>query len=104
MSLIYSTIIIDKMFSPPIIVNDVIKFLESKGHKCMIYNGLTGSFTWCCKDYCSSVKIRNDMDKRNDEAMNFAKELKDKGHNCIYYMESYPVQIGWCRQNICVNK
>ena len=38
------------------------------------------------------------------EAWKFAKELHNKGHSCVEYLESYPVQIRWCQQEICVKK
>jgi len=41
------------------------------------------------------------MYQRNAAAHKFAKKLIKQGHKCVVYMESYPVQIGWCGQCIC---
>jgi len=45
-----------------------------------------------------------DMQRRNQERMEYARSLIDKGHKCVFYMESYPVQIGWCNQNPCIKR
>jgi hypothetical protein len=88
----------------PKIVSEVTEFLRSRGHICPIYFTNTQKLEWCCNDECLEVQKNNQMKKRNDENEKFAEELIKNGHTCVYYMESYPVQIGWCRQEQCVNK
>lgn len=56
---------------------------------------------WCMQDECEKVKSRETRDKIQKDRMNFANELTAKGHECIFYMESYPGQIGWCHQTPC---
>jgi hypothetical protein len=55
------------------------------------------------KDDCFNLKELTDMRKRNYEQEKFAKKLEKDGHTCIVYYESFPVQIGWCGEKICVN-
>lgn len=86
----------------PKIIKEVFNFLKSKGHKCMVYNIAREKLEWCCKDECSEIKILDDMARRNKEAYEFANSLKEKGHNCIEYLESYPIQIKWCNNEICI--
>lgn len=53
-----------------------------------------------CETQPISTEIFFDYDrqKRQEE---FVDELKQKGHTCIIYIETYPVSIGWCKQEIC---
>ncbi len=79
-------------------MNEVISLLESKGHDCMMYNMSKKMLEWCNKDVCIRKEIREDMAKRNKEAIEFGESLKKDGHKCVMYLESYPVQIIWCNQ------
>lgn len=90
------------MSKTPIIVNKVTELLKNNGHKCMMYNITKGYLEWCNKDECIRTKTLKDMDFRNQQQMQFADELKQKGHQCIQIMESYPVQIRWCGQEKCI--
>jgi hypothetical protein len=92
------------MSKTPEIVRKVMNFLESNGHKCMMYNISKGCLEWCNKDICIRAKALEDMNERNIKALAFADELKNKGHCCIQYLESYPVQIRWCQQENCIHK
>lgn len=49
----------------------------------------------------SSKKNRDNITQRNDDQMIFAEELRSKGHTCVFYIESYPVKIGWCEHEVC---
>ena len=49
-------------------------------------------------------KIRQEMREIQNERKKFSEELISKGHTCIKYKESMPVQIRWCCQEICTNK
>jgi hypothetical protein len=86
----------------PVIVKKVIELLENNGHKCMIYNISKGNLEWCNKDECIRTKTLNEMEIRNKQQMQFADDLKQKGHQCINILESYPVQIRWCNQEKCI--
>jgi len=44
---------------------------------------------------------RGEENKRMEE---FAKSLQEKGHTCVVILESDPVQVDWCQQNICTNQ
>lgn len=88
----------------PKIVTDVITFLESKGHQCMMYNMSKQNLEWCCKDECLRTIALANMNKRNIKAYELADSLKKQGHNCIMYLESYPVKISWCNQETCIKK
>jgi hypothetical protein len=86
----------------PQIMTDLAAFLQERDHTCVSIVGLTDhKFEWCGKDICPSKLIWDDMDKRQAEEMAFAKKLESEGHTCVYYMESYPVQIGWCDSAVC---
>jgi hypothetical protein len=89
------------MSKTPIIVKEVIALLESKGHYCSMYNITKGKLEWCNKDICERKIINNDIERRQQEAMDFADFLKRNGHKCISYLESYPVQIKWCNRDKC---
>ena len=39
--------------------------------------------------------------ERQAKQENFADELKQQGHTCISYIETYPISIGWCRKTPC---
>jgi hypothetical protein len=52
--------------------------------------------------YTSREDIWKDMQKQNDEIKCVIKELEAKGHKCVIVMESYPVQISWCKKEPCV--
>ncbi len=88
----------------PNIVKEVINFLDSKGHKCMIYNINKQNLGWCCKDECMRTKFLENKLYNNQESYKFANLLKSQGHECIKYLESDPIQIKWCNQDICIEK
>ncbi len=44
------------------------------------------------------------MEKRQNDAKNFAQDLIKKGHKCVCYLESYPIQIVWCHNDTCSKK
>jgi hypothetical protein len=85
-------------------MDDLVTFLRERNHTCALIVGLTNQkFKWCEKDVCPDKLMRDDMVMRDNEAMAFAKNLEAQGHTCVYYMESYPVQIGWCNNTICTH-
>lgn len=43
------------------------------------------------------------MDRRDDVAYEFAENLISKGYDCIVYIESKELRIGWCGRNVCTN-
>jgi hypothetical protein len=92
------------MQATPNIIKDVISFLESKEHTCMMYNMSKKILEWCNKDECVRTKAYNDMAIRNKEACDYALSLKAEGHTCVMYLERYPVQISWCNQETCIKK
>ena len=85
----------------PKIVSEVIGFIHSKGHTCCYYDSSKGKLDWCNIDECEDVKMRLDMEKRQKQQEEFARRLIENGHKCVYYMESYPVQVGWCGKEKC---
>lgn len=40
-------------------------------------------------------------DKREKENREFVAKLKKEGHICIIVYETFPSQIGWCKQEKC---
>ena len=42
-----------------------------------------------------------DMKERDKKVKEEGYKLEEQGHTCIYYMESYPRQLGWCQQTPC---
>ncbi len=63
----------------PHIVNEVINFLESKGHTCTMYNRTKKILEWCHEDECVREKsLKNRINKNN-----FANELINQGHTCV---------------------
>lgn len=36
------------------------------------------------------------------EMIEFANKLESQGHICVMYLESYPIQIGWCKNETCI--
>ncbi len=44
------------------------------------------------------------MKKQQKQQEEFAQNLIKNGHKCVYFMESYNVQIGWCGNEICTSK
>lgn len=87
--------------------------LINQGHKCAkimeLENGKL-ELSCCWKIQCDSIQVLTkddkyaDMDKRNEELMKFAELLQKNGHKCVTFMESFPVQIGWCKQDVCTGK
>lgn len=53
------------------------------------------------KNISYNNKLRDDMDERNEKAMDFAEKLKQNGHTCVRLLESFPVQVSWCNQYPC---
>lgn len=51
----------------------------------------------------TSPKTKQDLDQRQQYHEKFKNELQQKGHTCVYTMECYPVRIGWCEKEPCVN-
>lgn len=86
----------------PVIMDELSKFLKSKGHECVGIVGLKDhKFEWCQKDVCTAVLMKQDMAQRQKEEEEFEQKLVSEGHQCIYIMESYPMQVGWCGQTPC---
>jgi hypothetical protein len=46
-------------------------------------------------------KTPMDLDR---ERMAFGKSLQEKGHTCVVYLESLPVQIRWCGEKVCMGR
>jgi hypothetical protein len=88
----------------PQIVSEVMEFISQKGHTCGFFNLADNKMSWCQQDECEDVKRYASMEKRQKDAENFAQNLIKKGHKCVYYMDSYPVQIGWCNNDLCTGK
>lgn len=86
----------------PQIVQDVQSFLKSREHTCAMFNLSKEKLTWCCKDECEVVKMQKQMDEEQQKQEDFASELVNKGHHCVVTLESYPVQIQWCKQEPCI--
>jgi hypothetical protein len=42
------------------------------------------------------------MYKQREQEIKYIK-LIDQGHTCVCVFESYPMQIIWCRRDICIN-
>jgi hypothetical protein len=49
------------------------------------------------------TETRSSMAERNDMEMEFGDKLIKEGHTCVRHLESYPVQISWCRGTPCKN-
>lgn len=43
----------------------------------------------------------NNTEKIQKNMEDFEKQLRTEGHTCIQILESYPIQINWCKSNIC---
>ena len=84
----------------PQIVNELINFLESKGHTCTMYNMTKKILEWCHKDEC----IREKALKNILYGYGNADRLINQGHTCVIILESNPVQIIWCQQENCTKK
>ena len=76
----------------PEIMNKILKLLEENGHTCGEIEG------WTTHEL---KKRRKERAEECNRRVAFASELREKGHKCVFIMESYPPQIGWCRQEIC---
>jgi len=48
-------------------------------------------------------ELMDQLAKRNKELHEFGKKLENEGHICVLYLETYPVQISWCKQKVCKN-
>src|SRR3989338_185391 len=91
--------------------------LRKKGHTCVHYLvSNSDQIRWCNKSVCMNKKtninennmtkrnnmtIEYDREERNKTAMEFAENLIKNGHNCVFYLMSYPVQIQWCHKDVC---
>jgi hypothetical protein len=40
----------------------------------------------------------------NDYKEHIVDDLKAQGHTCICYLETWPTQISWCGQFICIKQ
>ena len=47
----------------------------------------------------NNEKFANEREKANKELV---EKLKKEGHVCIIEYETFPSQIGWCKQEKCV--
>ncbi|AGC01567.1 hypothetical protein H012_gp899 [Acanthamoeba polyphaga moumouvirus] len=94
----------NKQNKTPVIMKQLCKFLKKKDHECCMIIGMNNhKFKWCMQDVCKDKLMYEDMKRRQAEEDAFVEKLRYEGHTCIYIMESYPSQTGWCRQKICVN-
>lgn len=83
-------------FAAPVLQQNVITddMLETKPG--MISGLVSGLTSWLFSS--------NSPEERNQNAIEFGDKLMKDGHTCVMHLESYPVQISWCRENPCVNK
>lgn len=97
----------------PQLMDKMYGMLQDEHHSCMRIKPTETShtFDWCQYGKCNiapkqvfTEKQYEDMQKRNDSAEIFANNLKNNGHTCVSYMETYPVRIRWCNQTQCINK
>ncbi len=49
---------------------------------------------------CSNQWMRQ-MAEEERRQSNLAKVLREKGHTCVYSLQSYPSQTVWCRNEQC---
>ena len=68
---------------------------------CIIDSNYTVSYCERTDGMCDTTIMHNNVEKEDIEAEAFGKKLKDEGHKCVNYLQSYPVQISWCRNNPC---
>lgn len=88
----------------PQIIKDMQTFLQSKGHPCVTYHSLEDRLTWCQKDPCEDIKRRERTLAYHKKQQELAADLIIKGHNCVLYLNTYPIEIQWCDQNMCIGK
>ena len=75
------------------------------GHICVRILGIKDhKFEWCQQDICEKRIMRENALKTNSKEMSLTKELEEKGHTCISYRETFPIQVSWREQEICKNK
>uniref|UniRef100_A0A6G6ACS9 Uncharacterized protein n=1 Tax=Borely moumouvirus TaxID=2712067 RepID=A0A6G6ACS9_9VIRU len=88
----------------PKIMKKLCDFLKKNNHECCSIIGTSNhEFEWCMKDICEEKLMIEDMARRQAEEDAFVEKLVREGHTCIYIMESYPSQTGWCEQKVCIN-
>jgi hypothetical protein len=105
-------------------IDDICKFIKLKHHDCIPSPSISG-IDWCKCDICKYSnlmdkhefvepksfverddypQIKKNMEKMDADNMKFAEMLISDGHKCICYLESYPVRIDWCGQDVCIYK
>lgn len=81
-------------------------FLRQRKHSCGgIWGPAPERFGWCGRtdpaDVCREVEQHQNMERENEKRMKRARRLDREGHTCVEVLESFPVQIRWCRQPVC---
>jgi hypothetical protein len=76
--------------------------MAAHGHKCLQIArgwGAARIIHWCeSEGNCVEALQRRRMDTENKSMEDLAARLVSEGHKCVTIMESYPIQVGWCKK------
>lgn len=90
-------------------IEQACTFLREHKHRCGgIWASGSERLKWCGRtdadDVCREVEERKQMERANEKEMKRAHRLEKQGHTCVEILESFPVQIRWCRQPVCTEQ
>lgn len=86
-------------------MDELIVFLQNKGHECMQIHGMANhTFKWCQKDICPETVSNTGMARRQLEFEDDLAMLKRQGHVCVIVYDTYPGRMDWCKHVVCKGK
>lgn len=90
----------------PKLMKTLCALLSENDHACGRISGPADFWIhqWCNEEECEETRMLRDMRDRQTRQEIFLKELQLLGHRCVHVMESYPIQISWCKQTICTKE
>ena len=88
----------------PQIVDDLVKFLDNRGHSECIFI-ITGDkeVRWCKQDSCLEAGTWETIRTKNKQVHDLAAKLRSEGHTCVSLGQRMPADLSWCNNEPCLN-
>ena len=88
----------------PQIIEDLVKYLDEKGHgECTMMVISDRQLRWCKQDSCPESGSWDMIEKKTKEIRDLAAKLRSEGHTCVSMGQRMPPDISWCESEPCLN-
>ena len=102
-TLLSGTPIVSKGEEIPQIMESATEFLRQSGHECVAIKAPRPyKFYWCARVKCEFLEMMENAEAEDEKEMERFNSLVEEGHTCLVLLETFPCQVGWCEEKVCV--